>query len=189
MANNLNLTEDWLDSYLNRPITRICTLGFGSVGDAHNHCAHFVGHVLSLNADTNVGLTCASMTRAGRRNSAAGACIRVHEVFNHTEDLDAGDDKGCLIYVTKASNFSQSASGWYVMGNIPRKHIGIYLGGVVWHYGNTKDKVKRQDLADFEATFESVYGGNTAVRYTKFPKKAALAPITLPATLGTGVHV
>lgn len=168
MANNLNLTAECLDEYVSKPITKICPLGFGKVGDAHNHCAHFVGHVLTLNHDANVGLTCAGMVSAGHKRKAEGACIRVNEVFNRCTDLDEPDEKGCLAYITISSNVKKEG-GVYVMGQHPRKHIGIYLGGYVWHYGNTKDKVRKQALDDFKKH----YAGTTTVRFTIFPQKAA----------------
>jgi hypothetical protein len=168
MANNLNLTAELLDAYVGKPITDLCSLGFGSVGDEHNHCAHFVGHVLTLNHDANVGTTCASMIWEGRKKQEDGACIRVNEVFNRQTQLTEADEKGCLIYITTEGNVS-TKDGVTTMGSHKRKHIGIYLDGNVWHYGNTKDKVKKQTLAEFEKH----YSGKTVILYTEFPKKAA----------------
>jgi hypothetical protein len=179
MANNLNLTPEALSKYVGRPITDICTLGFGTVGYEHNHCAHFVGHVLRLNTEANVGTTCAHMIWKGLEKGADSACIRVNELFNRVADLAAADEKGCLIYVTVPSNIKEE-NGIWVMGSQKRKHVGIYLGGEVWHYGNTKDKVKRQKLDEFEGDFQKVYSPDIVIRYTIFPKSAEFQEFTEP---------
>ena len=171
MANHLNLTPEALDKYIGKAITELCPLKFGTIGDEHNHCAHFVGHALTLNHDANVGTTCAAMVWAGRKRKDEGACIRVNEVFNRCDDLDGPDEKGCLAYITIPSNVKEENGVW-VMGSHKRKHIGIYLAGCVWHYGNTKDKVKKQPLAEFEKH----YSGKTVVRFTVFPQRAVFVP-------------
>jgi len=167
VANNLDLTSEGLSAYEGLSIEDICELGFGDCGDTQNHCAHFVGHVLALNHATNVGLTCAQMTHGGRKQPASGACIRVNEVFNRQSQLAEADEKGCLVYITMKSNVTGEGEA-RVMGQQARKHIGIYLDGNVWHYGNTRDAVKRQTLADFKKH----YSGDTIVLYTQFPKGA-----------------
>lgn len=177
MANNLNLSPEELDKYVGKPISDICPIGFGKVGDIDNHCAHFVGHVLKLNADANVGATCSSMIWKGDKTKSA--CIRVNELFNRVADLDAADEKGCIIYVTIPSNIKQGGGVW-TMGAQSKKHVGIYLGGDIWHYGNTKDQVKRQKLADFESDFKRVYSKDIVIRYTVFPKAAEFQAFSAP---------
>jgi hypothetical protein len=171
MANNLNLTATALDRYLGKPIEKICPLGFGRIGDPHFHCAHFVGHVLSLNHRANVGATCAVMVYGGWKRRGSSACIRVNELFNRCSDLAGPDEKGCLAYITMKSNL-RSRGGNFTMGSDARKHVGIYLGGQVWHYGNLKDKVKKQSLEDFSKH----YSGDAVVRFTRFPKRAKFVP-------------
>ena len=170
MANNLDLTSEHLDEYVGLSVDDFCGLGFGDLGDEHNHCAHFVGHALSLNASANVGLTCAAMTRSGRAHQAEGACLRVNEVFNRQTQLAEADEKGCLVYITMQSNLT-GKPGAYTMGQAKKKHIGIYLGGQVWHYGNNKDKVRKQSLEEFEEH----YSGDTIVLFTRFPQRAVFA--------------
>jgi hypothetical protein len=36
-----------------------------------------------------------------------------------------------------------------VMNNVPRKHIGIFFGGFVWHYSNSQQKVVKQLPSQF----------------------------------------
>ncbi len=168
MANNLNLTATELDKYIGKSIEDICPLKYGTVGDEGNHCAHFVGHALTLNHKANVGLTCAGMTWEGRKKKDEGGCLRVNEVYNRVDHLQDADEKGCLICITMTSNVTKKGDD-YTMGSQSRKHIGIYLGGHVWHYGNTKDKVKKQALGEFKKH----YSGKTIILYSKFPKTAA----------------
>jgi hypothetical protein len=169
MANNLNLTPELLDAYVGKPITDLCPLGFGTIGDEHNHCAHFVGHALTLTGKANVGKTCAVMTWDGRTRPEEGVCILVNDLFNRQTQLTEADEKGCLIYITRPGNVTTTKDGVTTMETNKTKHVGIYLGGCVWHYGNTKDKVKRQTLAEFEQH----YSGKTVILYTEFPKIAA----------------
>src|SRR3954464_4477177 len=105
MANNLNLTAEQLDAYLGKSIDEICPLGFGKVKDKHNHCAHFVGHALTLNDKTLVGDTCAIMVYQGQKHRNQSACIRVVEFFNlQTMQLAEPDEKGCLAFLTMENN-------------------------------------------------------------------------------------
>jgi hypothetical protein len=163
------LSFDLLDAFVGKPITDICPLGFGSAGDAHNHCAHFVGHVLKLNGQAVSGLTCAGMTSSGRAHRDAGATLRVNEIYNVCRKLDAPQPLGCLIYWTVPANIS--AEG--VMGTMPRKHVGICFGDYAYNYGNTNDAVRKDRLGDRD----TLYGSTTIVRYTAFP--TAYAPMTL----------
>lgn len=172
MANNLSLTASLLDEYTGKDITELCPVGFGAVGDEWHHCAHFVGHALGLNHAANVGTTCAAMRWKG--NKTKSACIRVNELFNRgVTEIDAADEKGCLIFCTIPSNAPKPPVGARVMGSKSRKHVGIYLEGSVWHYGNGKDKVKKESLADFTSAFQGNYGSDAIFLYGKFPSSAA----------------
>lgn len=161
MAGVTNLNTADLDNYVGKSIEKICPLGFGKVGDAENHCAHFVSHVLKINDSFGFGLTCAGMTFEGKKKKDAGACLRVNEIYNHVEDLETPNEKGCLVYFTLSSNIDKSG----LMGSQPKKHVGIYFQGFVYNYGNTKDAVRKNTLADLKA----LYGATTITRFTVFP--------------------
>ncbi|MFL5331495.1 MAG: hypothetical protein ACJ8C4_21605 [Gemmataceae bacterium] len=158
------LSASALDAFLDKSIDKICPLGFGKVGDVHNHCAHFVSHVLKLNSAQHIGYTCAGMVNLGKKNAAAGGCIRVNEIYNACDKLSTPDEAGCLAYFTLPGNMEKDGS----MGSMADKHIGIYLGGMIWNYGNTKDQVRKSDVA-FLGT---LYGKSTIARYSKFPAGA-----------------
>jgi hypothetical protein len=167
MANHLDLTTEKLDAYIGRSIDRICPLRFGTIGDEHNHCAHFVGHALGLNHDANVGSTCAAMI--WKADKSKGACIRVNELYNRVGVTDEADEKGCLVYVTLRTNAPPPPTGRRIMGSHRKKHVGILLGQDVWHYGNTKDKVTKDSIEDFEARFKRNYGKDIVVLFSRFP--------------------
>ena len=35
------------------------------------------------------------------------------------------------------------------MDNVPKKHIGIFINGTIWHYSNSQHKVVTQTPAEF----------------------------------------
>jgi hypothetical protein len=166
MAANIIINTANLNLFIGKTVEDICPLGFGKIGDSHNHCAHFVSHVLKLNASLHIGLTCAVMVANGNKHSAAGACIRVNEVFNVCDDLGEPDENGCLVYYTLPGNMHKDGT----MGDMSQKHIGIYSGGMVWNYGNTHDKVRR----DMVSNLKHLYGTNTIILYTAFPAGATV---------------
>ena len=135
------VTMQQLDGYLGKHIRDICNNGY--VNDRDNHCAHFVSHVLEM----QFGVTCTQMG-SGKGDAAN---VRVQEVFarcprvgtwaSHADTLTT-----CLAFVTNAGNVDLTKK---VMSNVPRKHIGIYLGGLVWHYSNAQRKVVKQSPAQF----------------------------------------
>ncbi len=115
-------------------IREIC--GNGYTSDDDNHCAHFVSHVMGF----SFGATCRTMTRG----SAAAACIRVHELFAMCPAVGEWSSlatTACLVFVTDRSNVDLRRKR---MSNVPRKHVGIYLSGTVWHYSNAQAKVVTQ---------------------------------------------
>lgn len=164
MAGIVSLSTTLLDSFVGLSIEDICPLGFGTVGDAHNHCAHFVGHVLKLNASLHLGLTCAGMVSAGRHHGDAGALIRVNNIFNAADDIDSPDPDGCLAYYTTKTNMHSDGT----MGDHRQKHVGICYKGFVYNYGNTQDKVRKNKVGDLA----NLYGHKTITLYTAFPDGA-----------------
>lgn len=156
-----NLTAELLDSFVDLSIEDICPLGFGTVGDKHNHCAHFVSHVLKLNNTVTTGLTCAGMVYKGKKHPAAGGLIRVNNIFNYCADLDEPDDTGCLVYYTVPANIGSDG----LMSDMSQKHVGICYKGHVYNYGNGKDMVRKDKVGDLR----HLYGAKTITRYTVLP--------------------
>ncbi|MFO1066060.1 MAG: hypothetical protein U0892_19545 [Pirellulales bacterium] len=136
------ITTSQLDSWLGKSITDICLNGYASA--SANHCAHFVGHALALSG----GYTCRNAT--GKHN--LGASLRVHEVFDrctgHFEVNQCNSSYNGLVFVSARNNFHNHA-GHVTLENVPRKHVGIILGGHVWHYSNTRRMVVVQPMSQF----------------------------------------
>lgn len=136
------VTQILLDSWLGKGISEICANKYNKSSD--NHCAHFVSHVLAL----SFGYTCKSQT--GGKNT--GANLRVHEVFarcaSRSEIIECSTSPSGLIFVSASTNFV-TKNNETTLNNVPRKHIGVLNGGVVWHYFNTQNKVIKQNMSDF----------------------------------------
>jgi hypothetical protein len=142
-------TQQHLQTLLGKHISQICSCGYGS--NADNHCAHFVSHVLGF----GFGATCAMMS--GGRGTPAS--IRVHEVFGRCRSVGLWSSRSpaisCgLAFITNASNVNVALR---TMLNVPRKHIGIFLGGVprIWHYSNSRRMVVRQTPEEFAHHYPS----------------------------------
>ena len=146
---------DRLENCLNKHISEFC--GNGYTNDHENHCAHFVSHIQGY----TFGYTC----KAASGGSSDGACLRVHEVFARCGDVGLFSDRpqnvtDCLAFVTRSSAVDL-ASG--TMANIPKKHIGIYNLGYIYHYSNVNHFVMKQTPEDFShhypgAGFQLYYG-------------------------------
>lgn len=143
-----------LEALLGKNINQICPNGFHDAG--LNHCAHFVGHVLGLRSP----YTCAQFT-GGRKEPAN---IRVHETFaqcsrvGHWKDADLSRPQMCFVTRRDVVDIERKT-----MANIPQKHIGVFCGGMVYHYSNGRDKVVKQKPADFLTTFDGIYSGTQAL--------------------------
>ncbi|MEQ1825628.1 MAG: hypothetical protein ABL921_06760 [Pirellula sp.] len=136
------LSQQQLNSWLGQNIANICSNGYDN--SSLNHCAHFVGHALSI----GVGYTCRHHT--GRSNF--GACLRVHELFaacsQHVEVNQCSIHYEGIVFVSAASSFV-TQNGRVAMQNVPRKHVGMVYQGNVWHYSNTQDMVIMQPMSQF----------------------------------------
>jgi hypothetical protein len=136
------LSASQLDSWLDKTIGDICLNGYSAAND--NHCAHFISHALSL----SFGYTCQHHT--GGRN--LGANLRVHEVFAQCsrvqEIRECGGALSGIAFVSAEGNFVSRGSQT-TLRNVPKKHVGLLLGGIVWHYSNTQDKVVKQPMSQF----------------------------------------
>lgn len=144
-----------LEDYLHKHISQICTNGYADDGD--NHCAHFVSHVRGY----TFGYTCRNAT--GGTGPAAN--LRVHEVFSRSPQVGLFSDlpgtvTECLVFVTKSTGVNLAA---HTMANVPKKHIGIYSLGHVYHYSNLRHKVWKESPEEFSrhypgTGFEMYYG-------------------------------
>lgn len=144
--------------YLGKHIKDICGNEYRSESD--NHCAHFVSHVKGI----KVGFLCRGMTGKG----TGGASIRVHEIFAKCPKVGKWDDRpttalNCLAFVTDSRNVDLASKK---MANVPRKHVGIFSGGMVYHYSNSQNKVVKQTPAQFNHHYS---GENIEVYYGTFP--------------------
>ena len=138
-----------LESHLGQGIQRFCGNGFHAAN--LNHCAHYVSHACGL----EIGYDCKQHTGG----SGSAASIRVQEIFPHCPLVghwrDANTDRTQLIFVTHASNVDLDRK---TMRNVPKKHLGIYSEGWIYHYSNGRDQVVRQRFEDFRDTFTATYG-------------------------------
>jgi hypothetical protein len=135
------VTPALLDALVGKSIGNICHNGFTNAND--NHCAHFVSHVLGL----QFGVTCRMMGKP----TQAGANLRVQEIFPRCPSVGSWASRpivliNCLVFITRASNVDVRGK---TMTNVPRKHIGIYHSGWIWHYSNVQDKVVKQSPGQF----------------------------------------
>jgi hypothetical protein len=141
------ITQAQLTGYLGKSIGEICPNAYASTHD--NHCAHFVSHVLGY----HFGATCQVMGNG----KALGASLRVQDLFVRCRSVGAWSLrptalKPCLVFITRAGNVNLSAK---TMANVPRKHVGIFADGFIWHYSNSQQKVVRQTPAQFAQHYPS----------------------------------
>jgi hypothetical protein len=141
------ITQQQLDGYVGKAIDAICPNGYGSRSE--NHSAHFVAHVLGY----AFGVTCQMMGN-GR---GPAATLRVRELFSRCKAvgvwrLRPATLQPCLVFMSRASNVNLAAKS---MANAPRKHVGIYAGGFVWHYSNEQQKVVKQIASQFALHYRS----------------------------------
>jgi hypothetical protein len=157
---------------LNKKISDICPFSIAK-NNSQNHCAHYVSHILGYDFS---GITCKNFTYEDKQIPEKGATIRVDDIFSQSPVLDLlsnkpGSVSECLIFVTLASNVKKVGDK-YVMGNHPKKHIGIFLDGNVWNYSNSRDLVVSESLVSFQAKFEATYqtaGTSVVFYYGKLP--------------------
>lgn len=162
LAKQLNL-----EAYLGQSVKDFCGR-YGDIDDSENHCAHFVSHVLQLRIPgaalcSNVGGS--DYPYHERRN---GFCIRVNQVFNSCKNRaiwtdDSAPQSVCFVVATIAGNIiSQNP---LTIGSMRKKHIGFYVAGWVYNYGNTNDKVRKSAINDFKRH----YGAQTILLRADLP--------------------
>lgn len=151
------VTKVILDGYVGKGIGEICGNKFDS--PQQNHCAHFVSHVL----DIQLGMLCGDMEYTTRHT---GASIRCDELYNRLPSRGDWDDApdntdGLLMFVTLTNNMAGT-----LMGNAPRKHVGIVFSGCVYNFGNSGHAVRREPTVDaFKKRMGDAYGGMDKVSF------------------------
>ncbi len=91
--------------------------------------------------------------------------LRVDEIFNRCDEVGLWAQRplclsSCLAFVTPSTNVSGNR-----MGSSPRKHVGIFIDGNIWHYSNGSDKVITDSPERFLVKFKGLYGSNTQLYY------------------------
>lgn len=161
-----------LEQYLGKNITAICGNGYHNSG--FNHCAHFVSHALGLDFE----MTCGKLT-GGKKPSAN---VRVQEIFPQCPKVgkwsDADTSITQLIFVTHASNVRLSDK---FMENVPKKHIGIFHQGMVYHYSNSQDRVVKDTPAQFQTKFNATYGPGQGYFYGWIPGSDLMLKVSTTA--------
>jgi hypothetical protein len=144
------LSEDTLRNWVGHHIRDICPRGFAS--DADNHCAHFVSHVLGY----QFGTTC--RTLAAHRDGDS-ASIRVQDLFANCLQFGNWDDLPTplfwgLVFITNRRNVDLDAQ---TMVNVPRKHVGIFIGGdrTIYQYRNRLRQVVQQTPEQFSHHYDA----------------------------------
>ncbi|HEY5603112.1 MAG TPA: hypothetical protein VIM41_08400 [Gammaproteobacteria bacterium] len=151
---------------INKKISDLCPFSIAK-NHKQNHCAHYVSPMMAYELP---GPTCKNFSWADKQNVAKGATLRVDDLFSTSPEVDLLANKPasiaeCLVFVTLASNIT-TVGNQLIMGNHPRKHVGILTNGKVWHYSNTNNKVVTDTLATFQSKFPSAY--NTAGTTVEF---------------------
>ena len=96
------------------------------------------------------------------------ASIRVQDVFRHCVQVGAWGDLPVplfwgLVFITNPSNVNVGAKA---MHNVPRKHVGIFYGGLrtIYHYSNRLHQVVSETPDEFShhypAPDNSMYWGS-----------------------------
>jgi len=144
------LSSHLLESYVGQHISTICLNGFDD--DAHNHCAHFVAHVLGVGH----GKTCRRMTHSSR-HSQPGASILVSDLFDAAPEcrelLECPSNGQGLVFVSAPVNFQQIGSDAWRIRSVRKRHVGLFHNGKVWHYSNHNRRVIRKPISQFIAHF------------------------------------
>jgi hypothetical protein len=139
------ITQHQLDAHLGKSIEAICQNGYVSTSD--NHSAHFVSHLLGY----KFAVTC-QMLGNGR---APAATLRVRDLFPKCKSVGVWSLRPaalstCLVFITRSSTVSLVAK---TMSTAPRKHLGIYMNGFIWHYSNNRRQFVKVTVSQFKHHF------------------------------------
>jgi len=139
-----------LEGWVGKTLDDFCGQ-YGSAGDAFNHCAHFVSHVLKLHIPGAALCSNVDGTKYKYEDRRAGFCIRVNEVFNSLANRDFFEAKSAtgtfLMVATIADNITSKKP--LLIGTMSKKHIGFAENGMVYHFSNLRDVVVKQSFAEF----------------------------------------
>jgi len=149
-----------MNDLLGKNISEICRCELH--GASLNHCAHFVSHVMKY----QFGYTCYNQTSKGSRADRAN--IRVQEVFPQCRSVGRWANKPAtlttgLVFITHENNVDIAKK---TMVNVPRKHIGIFIEGTIYHYSNSRDAVVSQTPDQFSHHYP---GAGIAMFYGELP--------------------
>lgn len=149
-----------LENALGKSIDKICPNQFHSL--SANHCAHFVSHM--------TGLEFSFHCREFKGGNKQGGNIRVHEIFARCPKVgrfeDRPSDRPVLVFVTRKDIVHLDDRR---MGNIPQKHIGIFMDGFVYHYSNSDNHAVKWTKDRFIDVFQQVYSGDQGLFYGIIP--------------------
>ncbi|WP_133793209.1 hypothetical protein [Prosthecobacter fusiformis] len=138
-------------------------------------------HVLEVDA----GYTC----KMHNNGSHPGACLRVQELFSICPQVGNWKDNAnemCIVFVTDKMNVDLDK---HTMRNVPKKHVGIFSEGLVYHYSNTADLVISQRAKDFLARFQGSYGGKQGLFFGTFPSGATIPDLANAVSVPASVSV
>ncbi|BDS07576.1 hypothetical protein NT6N_26160 [Oceaniferula spumae] len=159
----MNVSADFLDSFLGMNISEICQNGF--TDNEEQHCAHFIGHILQLDS----GCSCKTLNNGQH----SGGNLRVREIFHLCsvvgELSDAPSNRPVLVFVIDPKQIDLENK---FMAKHRKKHIGVFLNGEVYHYSNNKKnkKVIKESIAEFLEYFENLYAGKQGLYYAMIPE-------------------
>ena len=152
-----------LTGYLGKKIDQICQRSI-VLDKSANHCAHFVSHIMEYDSLPH---TCRNQSDADKLLPGKGAALRVNEIFNASPEVGPWADRplsltSCLIFATISSNMRECGNA-LAMDEHPKKHVGIYQEGVVWHYGLSRYGVVKDPEKMFIVKYKHEYitAGNT----------------------------
>src|SRR5262249_54097161 len=107
--------------------------------------------------------------KAGMGDTAKGYTVKVDQLYNSLVDKGDWNKRSadpCLIFATPPDNVDVHRT---FMGGAPKKHVGYFASGTVWHYGNTDDEVKKDSLDVFQHKFKRAYGSTVVFLYGALP--------------------
>ena len=152
------ITQSQLDGYLGKSIGAIVRTDTRTITTTTPPTS------CPMPSATTSGVTCQMMGN-GRGTAAT---LRVHDLFPKCKSvgvwsLRPSSLSTCLVFMTRASNVNLAGK---VMSNIPRKQVGIYLNGFIWHYSNSRHQVIKETPSQFKRHYPSP---DNAVFYGSLP--------------------
>lgn len=154
-----------LEQYVGQSISQICS--FYGTAPHINNCAHFVSHALSYRIQGAALCSNVAGTTCDYKHRHEGFCIRVDQVFNSLSNRGNWPEKpptGQKIAVAMLkSNFVDDAN--FLIGDQPKKHIGIFHQGLIYNFSNSNHIVKKSPVDHFK----TLYGVGTILLIADLP--------------------